>query len=255
MALPTPPQSPAMTSTAPIPIPTRTATPIPTILCTSPPPDESMDYFGSFAGLTPLLPPPSPPSSSSPESESSTCTLSGPHTPLTPLTPLSDRNINANLRPVNAFLKPLDAGILSDSDISSLDLGPAHIRSETPSPSPSLVASLSPRPRVTLDGNSQEAQPLLPDGNQAVRKKLKRRDIAEKEWHARGQNKRRDEPRTDSSMSFDSLFSDSEGSSNLENVNLERTARDNETRAKSRKPVVAYAYAGVRRSPRRVWHR
>ncbi|KAL4939618.1 hypothetical protein BDV06DRAFT_224840 [Aspergillus oleicola] len=248
MALPTPPQTPVMTSSAPIPIPTapRAATPIPTILRTSPPDETVIETYMCFAHMTPPLPPRSPPSYSS--SESTTTTSS-----LTPPTPLVERDLNRNLTPINAFLKPIDAGLLSDSDISSLDLGPAHTRSATPSPTPSLAANLGKRPGITPDIDDKESHPSK---DYKVRSERKRRDTAEKAWHARGQDKRRSDPNTDSSLESSLFaFSDSEGSSYTDDTSLERAGRDTETRDKSRKPVVRFSYANVRRSPRRAWHR
>ncbi|KAL4952566.1 hypothetical protein BDW69DRAFT_20366 [Aspergillus filifer] len=247
MPLPTPPQTPVLTCSAPIPIPAppRVGTPIPTILRTSPPDETVAETYMSFARMTPPLPAPSPPGYASSES---TTTAS-----LTPPTPLVERDLNRNMKPINAFLKPLDSGLLSDSDISSLDLGPAHTRSATPSPTPSLAAALGKRPNAIFDVDDKGSHLSKEHRDRPARK---RRDTAEKIWHARGQDKRRSDPNTDSSFESSLFaFSDSEGSSNTDDSSLDRAGRDTEARDKSRKPVVRFAYANVRRSPRRAWHR
>ncbi|KAL4875075.1 hypothetical protein BJY04DRAFT_224384 [Aspergillus karnatakaensis] len=136
MALPTPPHTPPLLA-QPTPIlpttefnlPSTSPPAIPTIFTVSPSPEEANDLLI----LSPPLPPPSLPLSAS--ASASTRTAATANRQLRVPTPFSAPFLKTlSLSP---SLEPRD--LLSDSEISTLDLGPAFDRSTTPSPELGLL--------------------------------------------------------------------------------------------------------------------
>ncbi|OJJ59083.1 hypothetical protein ASPSYDRAFT_89802 [Aspergillus sydowii CBS 593.65] len=199
-------------------------TPIPAISRASPPPDTTIaEFFVSLAQK-------SPPRLS--DSPSTTPPSSSPPTP----------NIRERHKPVKLLIKPIDAGLPNDPEISPLDLGPTcsrSVRSACPSPSPTLGRN----PDLAFhDGLSDEETATSTS-----------RIVTENKWHAQGQRRRKTRVTSPSTETF---FSEP-GISDFEELSIERKGRDMELKAKNQRKSwrVSNNFSLAKRNSKGAWHR
>ena len=199
-------------------------TPIPAISRASPPPDTTIaEFFVSLAQK-------SPPRLS--DSPSTTPPSSSPPTP----------NIRERHKPVKLLIKPIDAGLPNDPEISPLDLGPTcsrSVRSACPSPSPTLGRN----PDLAFhDGLSDEETATSTS-----------RIVTENKWHAQGQRRRKTRVTRPSTETF---FSEP-GISDFEELSIERKGRDMELKAKNQRKSwrVSNNFSLAKRNSKGAWHR
>lgn len=199
-------------------------TPIPAISRASPPPDTTIaEFFLSLAQKSPPLLSDSP--ATTPPSPS-------PPTP----------NITQSRKPVKLSIKPIDAGLPSDTEISPLDLGPVcprDVRSACPSPSPTLGMYLD---LAFHDGLSDDEAVA---SNSQV--------IAEKKCHARSQRRRKTRV---TNSSIESFLSEPK-ISGFEDLSIERNGRDIELKAKDRRKSwrISNDFSLAKRNSKGAWHR
>ncbi|KAL4864840.1 hypothetical protein BDV12DRAFT_200746 [Aspergillus spectabilis] len=269
MALPTPPLSPILT-VQPTPFkPTKhtvtqpsSLSKIPTIKTTSPSPDEhqedSIDSVpASACALSPPLPPPSPPLSTFSRSPATAPDPSHLRVP-TPLSIFEFRGLSPSLGPRE---------VLSDSEISALDLGPAFNRSASPSPEPLILRGsvFDTTPLFLRESAVSGSAKTRTQDNRVDEKVVKRRRVtADSRWYSRdlGLNDMamgvdvRAGARRRTNSPVDSLLSLDEDDMSEENaVSMERDERDRAIRAAKNKHTGKFAHARVRTSRRRAWHR
>lgn len=199
-------------------------TPIPAIFRASPPPDTTIaEFFASLAQKSPPLlsasPTTTPPSSS-------------PPTP----------NIPQSCKSVKLLIKPVDADLPSDTEISPLDLGPVcsrDVRSACPSPSPTLGRN----PDLIFHEGLSDEEAFT----------YNRRAVAEKNRHARGQPRRKTR---DTNSSIESFFPEA-GISGSDDLSIERIGRDLELKAKNRRKSwrVSNDFSPAKRNSKGAWHR